>query len=148
MKNLEFLKYCDHCKTVDERNFVEDVAFGNVTLRSNIDILKRIKKSNIERIKLPMNKVILKQLAIEEFVLKFKILIPSKILYKKLVNEIVLKHISLKELLAFNEEYSEYDDDILLQKLDLKVGQPILKANPLASIHYPNVFRLLQDILK
>jgi hypothetical protein len=147
MKNLEFLKYCDQCKTIDERNFVEDVAFGNITLRSNIDILKRIKKSNIERIKLPMNKVILKQLAIEEFVLKFKI-IPSKILYKKLVNEIVLKHISLKELLAFNEEYSEYDDDILLQKLDLAVDKPTLKANPSTSTHYPNVCRLLQDILK
>lgn len=44
-ENLEFLKYYDQCKTIDERNFVEDVAFGNITLRSNIDILKRIKKA-------------------------------------------------------------------------------------------------------
>jgi hypothetical protein len=144
MKNLEFLRWCDECVTVDEQNFVEDVALGKIVLRLNADVIKRIRKSNITRPQLTINKVVLKKLAIEEFVLKFT---GTQVLYNNLINALVLKKVSLKELLAFNAEYAEYSGNTLLQLLGLRTDQPILTTSPLSAKHYSNLVRVLQDSL-
>jgi hypothetical protein len=147
MDNLMFLKWSNVCSNQEELIYVEDVAFSTKKhLFKNEDhIMQCIKKANLKKPSLSLNKVNLKTLALEEFVLKFSS--NRKRLFCKLKNAILLKKVCLKDVVLFNQDFLQCTDNIILQKLGLMDSQSNFQTSPIHSTKYPNLIRFLQETL-
>lgn len=142
-----FLKWSDICSNQEELFFVEDVAFSrkNQLFTNEEHIMQCIKKANLKKPCLSLNKVNLKTLALEEFVLKFSK--NRKRLFCKLKNAILLKKVCLKDVVIFNQDFLQCTDNTILQKLGLMDSQSNFQTNPIHSTRYPNLIRFLQETL-
>jgi hypothetical protein len=149
-KNLDVLKHYDSCKTWQQKRYIENIAYGNVEIKKPKEFLKQLKifslVKNQESVLISVNKMTMKEIVVENFVLKLKNIFPCIFLKKQIQNYLILKRLNIKEILCFLKDVEQYIGDSVQQIDDLNHFHTILKANPSIAKQHSNLLHILKCI--
>ena len=151
-KNLDMLQYYDFCETWQQKRYVEDCAYGLIVPKRTSDFLKKLKslsrEANAETSVASINKMTMKEIVVENLILKLKHIFPSVNLKKEIQNCLVLKKLNIREILSFLKDVEQYSDDNGRPIGSLDRFQTTLQTNPSTTKPYSNMLHILKRILE